>query len=203
VLSLIRVSDGTKQGWLSTAGMIWFKVEQVSPLQPSWLAVQGFIPGEYYDTIVVIRADEVLGDVEVLQTALRELPSVKEWGYRIAVGPVGPTSAVLFRDPEWDEQEPPDDPNEAFRGLVIWDLAACRVIQRIEYDGDLQSGATLGGDEHTIAIQARDHVDLVARATGAVQRVEAIALDPFSLEVASLGAGGVSILPAAGPRERP
>jgi len=47
---------------------------------------------------------------------------------------------VIFRDPEWGDDEPPDDPAESFCWLGIWDLKSKRVIQRIAFAGEVDDG---------------------------------------------------------------
>jgi hypothetical protein len=184
-LVLRSLRDGNQQAWLSTSGMIGFGVERVVPLGGDWLAVHGHGDGEYYDTVVAIPARESLTDVEVLQTALRERPGIKEWGYRVAIGPAEPGRAVVYRDAEWDDDDRPDDPDEGFRGLEIWDLAAREIVERIPHDERVPNGATIGASAPKIAIDMGGHVDVVARPAGGVIRsVDALALDPYRLEVA-------------------
>jgi hypothetical protein len=182
-ISILAVHDGTERGWISTTGMIWFHVLRIVPLDGRWLAVHGYHDGEGRDTIVAIPAIQALQDPMFLYGALTERPSVKEWGYRIAVGPAGPGRAVFFRDPQWGDDEPVDDPAESFHGLVVWDLESKRVVQRISYRGKVEDGATLGADGERVAIEAGGHIDVVARSTGEVRQIEADALDPYRLEV--------------------
>jgi hypothetical protein len=183
-LALVALRDGEQHGWLSTSGMIGFIIERVIPLADDWLAVHGHSDGDQFDTVVTIPAAASLADSEVLQTALRERPSVKEWGYRLAIGPAEPGRAVVYRDAEWEDDDRPDDPDEAFRGLAIWDLAAGRVVQRIPYDAPVANLATIGAGPASIAIEGSGGVEVVARGDGAVRRVAAFAFDPYRLEIA-------------------
>lgn len=192
--SIKAVHDGTERGWLATTGMFWFHVMSVVPIDEYWLAIQGYHDGEARDQIVVFPAAEALLDPMVLYEALYEDLHIREWGCRAAVGPAGPGSAVIFRDPEWDEDdEPPDDPLETFHGLMVWDLDASQVTQRIAYDGEVKDGATLGADAERIAVDVGGQVDVVLRASGEVRRMDAIALDPYRLEVAKVEGETITI----------
>jgi hypothetical protein len=198
-LTLVRLRDGEPRGWLSTSGMVGFGVERVIPLAGDWLAVHGHGDAEPFDTVVAIPAGAVLDDVEALQAALREHPSVKEWGYHLAIGPAGPGCAVVYRDAEWSyDDDRPENPDEAFRGLAIRDLAAGRVLQRFSYDGPVSNLATIGADAAAIAIAGDGYVDVVARDGGAVRRIAAFALDPHRLEVARLDGDEIVIAALGG-----
>lgn len=192
LLSVVSVRDGTRQGWLSTSGMIGFAVDRVVPLASGWIGFQGHGDGEQYDTVVAVPAPSMLGDVEALQTALRE-PRVKAWGYRVGIGPMTDGCTVTFRDPEWDPADPPDDPAEAFTGLLVHEPASGRLIERIAYDGPVENGVTLGGDDTRIAVEIGGGVDVVARGEGTVTRISAVALDPYRLEVARVEDRTVSL----------
>jgi hypothetical protein len=194
-ISVFRVRDAVECGWMATTGMFWYHVSRMFALDENWLAVHGYHDGEGRDTIVAVRALEALRDPMVLYGALFENPSVREWGYRSAVGPAGPGHAVIFRDPEWEDDDPPDDPTEAFRGLVVWDLDRQQVIQRLDYDGDVEREAPIGADAHRVALMRRDgSIDVVLREDGSVHRVGGMTLDPFRLEVAQVDAKRVSIV---------
>jgi hypothetical protein len=183
-LSLVALADGRERAWLSTSGMIALLVDRVISLEPRWLAVRGHGDGEGYDTIVAIPARESLSDTQVLQTALLDHPRIKEWGYRVAVGPAGAGQVVIFRDPEWDDADgPPDDPHEAFAGFLVFDLASTLVVERIAYGGKVPDGATIGADRSCIAVETGDGVDVITRATGNRESVDALALDPYRLEL--------------------
>ena len=193
-VSVINVADGTERGWMATTGMFWFHISRILPLDDRWLAIQGYHDGEARDAAVAIPALGASRDPMILYSALYEKPSVKEWGYRVAVGPAGPGHAVFFRDPEWEDEEPPGDPTEAFRGIVIWDLNLMRAVRRVEYDGEVESGAAIGANGTSAALTLKDgNIERVFLETGRVQRVEAIALDPYHMQAARVENGTVTI----------
>lgn len=184
-LALLTVSDGEQRGWLSASGMIAFRIERVIPLGGDWLGVHGHRDSEYSDTVVPIPALASLDDYDVLQSALRQQPRIWEWGYRVAIGPAEPGRAVVYRDAEWEDDDRPDDPDEAFRGLQIWDLSTRKIIERIPHDEPVPNMATIGASATAIAIDMGGRVHVVARPGGGVIRsVDALALDPYRLEVA-------------------
>lgn len=183
-LSIVSLSDAKERAWLSTSGMIGFHVESIVQLGPDWVGIHGFRHAEQYDTVVAIPAGEMLNDSEILQTALRERPSVQEWGYRVTLGPAGPGQAVIFRDPEWDADDLPDDPEEAFSGFAIWNLATARVLQRIPQTSTMLNGAVIGSNERLIAAELSAHIEIISRETAEVQSIEGVALDPYSMEIA-------------------
>jgi hypothetical protein len=193
-VSMINAEDGTERGWMATTGMFWFHVSRILPLDAQWLAIGGYHDGEARDFALAIPALETPRDPMILYGALYEKPSVMEWGYRATVGPAGPGHAVFFRDPEWEDEEPPDDPTEAFRGIVIWDLNLMRAVRRVEYDGEVESGATIGANGNCAAVTLKNgNIDRVSLDTGKVKRVEAFALDPYRMQAARVENGTVTI----------
>jgi hypothetical protein len=195
-MSITDLRDGSQPGWLSITGYTWFQVERVVGLPPAALAVIGHIEGEQYDSVVVVPAQAVLDDSRALMTALSAQPTIKEWGYVVAVGPVGGDAVAIFRDPQWEADDVPEDPAEAFRGLVVYDLPGRAVQQRIAYPA-VPRGAALGGDASRLAIECPGHVEVVSRGAdaGAVRRVEAVALDVHRLEIARIDGDQLVIAP--------
>jgi hypothetical protein len=183
-LALLAVHDGAQRGWLVASGMIAFRIERVIPLGGDWLGVHGFRDGEYSDTVVAIPGRAALDDYDVLQAALLQQPRVWEWGHRVTIGPAEPGRAVIYRDAEWEDDDRPDDPDEAFRGIQILDLPTRKIVERIPHDERVPNLATIGASSEVIAIEMGGHVNVVDRASGAVRRVDALALDPYRLEVA-------------------
>lgn len=147
-------------------------------------------------TVVVVPASAVLSDTQALMTALSEQPTIKEWGYEVGVGPVDHDGLVIFRDPQWEDSDVPEDPAEAFRGLVVYDLPSRTVRERIAYEA-IPRGAMLGGDASRFAIAHPDHVEILARGTvaGRARRVEAVALDPHRLELARISTDELIVAP--------
>jgi hypothetical protein len=198
-LALLSLDDGKQRGWLSTSAMSAFRVERVIPLGGDWLGIHGYRDGEYSDTVVAIPAQGSLDDYDVLQAALLEQPRIWQWGHRVAIGPAEPGRAVVYRDAEWDDENRPDDPDEAFRGLEIRDLAARKVVERIPHDDQVPNLATIGASPTAIAIEMGGHVNVVTRPNGEVRRVDALALDPYRLEVASADGEHIVITTLEGP----
>lgn len=193
-MSITDLRDGSQAGWLSITGYTWFQVERVVGVSPEALAVIGHIEGEQFDSVVVLSAQAARDDSQALMTALSAQPTIKEWGYVVAVGPVGRDAVAIFRDPQWEEDDIPDDPAEVFSGLVIYDLASRRVQQRVPHA--VPRGATIGGDATRLAVAHPDHIEIVSRAdASAIRRVEAIALDPYRLELAQVRGDELVIAP--------
>lgn len=180
-------------GQFATSGMIGFRVLDVRSLSGNWLAVRGHGDGEQYDTVAAMDAAGLR--LVALQEALLDRPSVTNWGYRLAIGPSSPDGAVVYRDAEWDPADPPDEPHEAFVGFEIWDLECKEVVQRIPYAGPVPLGTDIGADEHRIAVMMSDHVLEVSRQSNATKRIEALALDPFRLEIAYVSGDELVVAP--------
>lgn len=193
-MSIIAVADGTERAWIVSTGSAWFHVLRIAQLDEHWLALLGYRGDDQYNTVVAIAAHEAMRDPMVLSTALTKSQTAGEWGYRLAAGPAGIGRAVVFRDPDWGDDELPDDPTDAFRGLIIRDLVERRVIQRIEYDADVDFGSTLGADAALIAIAVGDRVDVIERSTNSMRRVMAVALDPYRMEIARIDDGRINIV---------
>lgn len=194
-ITLRAVPGGGERGWQATSGRTWFHLRAAFPLDGRWVAALCYRDGEQYDSIIAVPSAELTRDPMLLEGALTERPANCEWGYRIAAGPAGPGQAVFFRDPDWSpDDDAPDDPAESFRGLLVRDLASCAVVQRIAYDGPVEQRATLGADAERIAVELDGAVDLVSRATSAVARIDALALDPHRLEIARLEGHALVIL---------
>lgn len=196
----LAVHDASERAWVSTSGLLSFHVERIVELGSGWSAVQGFRHAEQYDTAVAVRTHAMLADPETLQTALRTRPKIGTWGYRVAVGPVTGGQVVFFRDPELDDEEPPNDPDEALTGLMIWDLEQARVVERIAYRrGDVLNGSVLGGNAAVVAVEVGGRIDVVTRRTGEVRQVEGLALDPYRLEVVCVRGESLKIVAIGSP----
>jgi hypothetical protein len=174
--------DGREGRWLSTRGMLAFDPERVVGLTGSWIAVYGHGYSEQYDTVVAV--DIGVDDVEALQTALREKPAIKQWGYRVAIGPAGAEQVVVYRDAEWTEDDVPEDPDEAFCGIEIWDLRTSAVVERIAHHDDVPAGTNIGANVDHVAIEMPEYVTVFSRRSGSSRRIPCLALDPYRLTVA-------------------
>ena len=184
IISQYSLASAVEVAWLSTQGLMAFQTDRVISLTGAWIGAHGHLDGEHYDTVVAV--DLSSKDPESLQTALRERPSIKEWGYKLAIGPAGDRGVVVFRDAEWEDGDEPD-PDEAFRGIELWDLATTGIIQRISHEGPLAVGGSIGANATIVALEAPDHVALVSRATQESTPIDGAVLDPYALTVARPG----------------
>jgi hypothetical protein len=182
-ISIVRLRDGRERMRLATIALVWFHALGFAELDRDWLAVQGHLDGEQYDSIVTVPRARALSDTDALQAAITESGNIREWGYRIAVGPAEQGRAVFYRDHEWGDDDRPDDPAESFAGFVFWNLAGKEVEQRIAYDGEVTSGAPIGADARRVAVGVHKRVIVVDRATGTTRHVDAVAFDPYRLEI--------------------
>jgi hypothetical protein len=193
-MSIRTVPDGTEQGWICATGVIWFQVLNFVHLHGQWLAIHGYHGDDQYNTVAAIPLLEALQDPMALYGALTEQPCIKEWGYRVAIGPAGQTQAVVFRDPEWDDDDPSNNSTESFCGFIVYDLESKNVIQRIAYEGEIKDGAIIGANDERVAFEAEGGVILVSRVTGRVRRIEGTALDPYRLIIARMDGNTISIV---------
>lgn len=180
-------------GAFATTAVIGFTVVDVRSLGGTWLGVRGHSDGDQYDTVVAMDAEGL--PHLALQDALVDRPSVKEWGYQLAIGPTSAGGVVIYRDAEWDPSDPPDEPDEAFVGFEIWDLQRKEIVQRIPYAGPVPLGADIGADEHRIAVMMSDHALEVSRQSNTTRRIEALALDPFRIEIAYVSGDNLVVAP--------
>jgi hypothetical protein len=190
---ILSATDGAERGWIATTGMIWFHFEGVIQLDPNWICITGYHDGESRDQIAAMQTSDLLQDPMALYSALVERATVSQWGYEIAAGPAGGGHAVVVRDPEWNNEEPSLDLAESFRGIEIWDLKSNEVVQRINYSDEFDSRAVIGADNTRVVIQSHGHVHVIARENGDVTSVEGMALDPYSLELATIQEDTISI----------
>ncbi|KAB2891881.1 MAG: hypothetical protein F9K40_18815 [Kofleriaceae bacterium] len=191
-VSLYALDDGAARAWISAVGMIGFHVDRMIPLGPGWQAFLGHGDDRVVLLPVAVPTIEMLDDTEVLQTALRE-PRIKDWGYRVAIGPVSGGLVATFRDAGWDDDDRPDDPDEAFRGLAVRMPDSGAAVQRIAYAGEPLNGGELGGDDTHLAIQVATGIDVIERATGRVHRLDGAILDPHRMEVATVDGAAVTV----------
>lgn len=189
------LTDGGRPGWQNLSGWVAFYVERAVPLGGDWLAIHGSRHAEQYYTAAIVPTRELLDDTEVLQTALRERPAMVSWGYEIAVGPAGPEQAVMLKDPSWDDDDRPDDPDEATRGFLFWDLASGRVVERLPYAGEIPNAGTIAATARHAAIARADSLELIERGSGASSTIEALAFDPYRFEVARATSRGTVVEP--------
>jgi hypothetical protein len=122
--------------------------------------------------------------------------ALKEWGYQLAIGPAGQNRAIFFRDAEWGNDDPPDDPAQSFCGLVVRDLRAATVEQRIPLsEGSIRTPMAVGADAARVAIATDESIVVIDRTTGAATSAGALALDPYRMEAAHYEPGAVVVKP--------
>ena len=193
-IQILSATDGVERGWIATTGMIWFHFQGVTTLDPNWICITGYHNGESKDQIAAVQTSELFDDPMVLYSALMDRTTVSLWGYEIVAGPAGAGHVIVLRDPEWNEEEPSSNLEESFRGIEIWDLEANEVRQRINYSGEFDSSTVLGADDTRIAIHSQGQVHVIARENGAITSIEGVALDPYSLELATIQEETISIV---------
>jgi hypothetical protein len=195
-ISIVSLRDGRERARLATIGSVWFHALGFVELDPGWIAVRGHLDGEQYDSIVVISWADAMSDVDSLQIAMTERDNPKEWGYRIAVGPAGQDRAIFFRDPEWGDDDPADDPAESFCGFVVWDLRTRTVEQRISLpEAKIRHPTTVGADAARVAIATDDFIVVIDRRTASMTNTGALALDPYRMEAAHYEPGAIIVKP--------
>lgn len=188
----ILTGEGTQHGWLGTTGLLWFHVQHVVQLGADWICITGYNDGESFDNIIAVRTVEALRDPMLLYVALVEKEHVTQWGHRIAVGPAGKDQAVVVRDPGEPDEEP-DNPDEFFRGLEIWDLSSAKVLERINYAEEFDNDITIGADQGRVALATADYLRLVERNTGIITRHAGGAFDPYNFEIARIDGETITI----------
>jgi hypothetical protein len=193
-LIAIDLATGSQRFWAGLDGIIVFRCDRIIDVGSGWIALLGYRAGEQYDSIITIPFARLSTNEAAVQEALLDRSTLHDSGGRLAIGPCGSGKVVVFRDAEDlevdDEDNPSRGPVEGFKGLCVWDLESVRLVERIEYDGPIESGARVGGNERRLAIQGRAQVDVVERGTGTKETFAggAVALDPERL-TAVLGDG--------------
>ncbi|HET7187078.1 MAG TPA: hypothetical protein VFI52_02940 [Gemmatimonadaceae bacterium] len=134
------------------------------------------------DTIIAIGHGESESKDSMATISLRALAADTDWfthelvrrrrpwdyAYRVASGPLGHDGLIAFRDPEDDElpdeHVPPSGRDvEGFRGFYSRRLADGALVERIDVDAPIGSGAPLFATQDTIVAGATGRVLLVAR----------------------------------------
>ena len=121
-----------------------------------------------------------------------------EYAYRVAVGPCGPDALVAFRDARdrevLEEGEVHDNPLYGFNGIYVRRLADCAVLERLAYDGAIETGARVMGTRDAIVVARGDELDVIERGmlAPAIQSLTTgkYLLDPATGSIYELAADG-------------
>lgn len=125
---------------------------------------------ESKDSLATISLRALAADAGWLSRELARRTRPWDYAYRLAAGPWGRDGLVAFRDPEDDELADEETLSsghdvEGFRGFYTRRLADGALIDRIDVDAPIGSGAPLFATQDTIAVGASGQVLLLARRT--------------------------------------
>ncbi len=132
------------------------------------IAVLWYEPSGLDFLLTVSLRDLIAGDSQATPEARRWM-GINDYSIRLAAGSCGKDEIVIYRDPEDDEVPDPDEnPAELgevrnFHGLYIRRLADGALVERIPYEGPLQTGAPLFATATTVVVGCPDRIDLVPR----------------------------------------
>ena len=94
-----------------------------------------------------------------------------EYAYRVCVGPCGSDALVAFRDARdrevLEDGEVHDNPLYGFNGIYVRRLTDGAVVERLAYDGPIETGAPIMGTPDAIAVARGDALDIIERAVSA------------------------------------
>lgn len=194
-LSLVPIDSASDGAAINLSGLATFRLERVVDLGAGFIGLHGSRHAEQYYTGAVLPGRSLLSDTEALQSVLRSSLAPWWWGYELAIGPGPSGQVVVAKNPEWDaDQGAPERLDEDLRGFVFWDPTLARVVDRLPWHGPIPNAGTIGADADRIAIERRDGVELISRATGESRVIEAIALDPYRMVIARRRGGGVEVV---------
>lgn len=166
----------------------------------------GYFDGEM-DTLFTLSFAELAADHSAAARALRERKPVNDYADRVAVGPCGSDCAVFFRDPG-DYETPSEDDDEEdenqgelwnFHGLYVRRLSDGSLVERVEYDAPIRTGAPIFATGQFYVVGCPDRVELVPRAGVAAEAVSlpgrGVSIDPARRRLAMLDeAGDIQII---------
>lgn len=168
----------------------------------------GYFLAEMMDSLVTFSFAELAADPLAAARELRERKLINDYSDRVAVGPCGTDCAVFFRDPgDYETPSEDDDDDEEqgelwnFRGLYVRRISDGRLVERLEYDAPIGTGAPIFATEQFYVVGCHDRVELVPRAGVAGETVSlpgrGVSLDPARRRLAMLDeAGDVQIIEA-------
>jgi hypothetical protein len=165
-----------------------------APLPDERLAIIGHFFGDSSDTVITVGAQELLRDPEAVQTSIRARSPVNDRAVQITAGACAPNSAVVYRNPEGDE-EPDQEASEekdvyGFAGAYIRQLDTGALIERHEFIGSATSYSNITSSDTWIAVQVKGGLDMIERSSGHVRHVPGAVLDSIHNEVAIVSPEG-------------
>jgi len=154
--------------------------------------------GHYFsegkDSLIILSLSKLVDDERAAAREFKLREGITDYAYRLAVGSCKEDQVVIFRDPEDDEVLDEDDEPEAmgdvenFRGLYIRSLLSGKLIERIEYDAPIRTGAPLLATDVGVAVVCPGQLEIIprnkVRAEIALIPGRAFSLDPVCSQVA-------------------
>ena len=160
------------------------------------LALHGNEPDDPFEVIVTVVIDRLARDPEAVHVALTTLAPVWDRSIDLAIGPGPGTTAVVFRNPD-GEEEPDDEDDDrtggdvvAFTGFYLRDLDSGALVQRVPFTGKV--GALLHASERAILAFAGRTLVSIDRATATATAIggAAATFDPATGHIARLDEAG-------------
>jgi len=161
------------------------------------LALLGREPSVPFDRLVTVAVTDLARERGCVVAALSQPGPLSDTAVHLAVGPGPGDSAVVYRDPDGDEELDEDDDEDdddvfGFTGFYLRELSGGRLIQRLPFAGGLGGDLDLCATERAIVVAARGQVLSIDRATGVETAITgaAVALDRDRGRVARVDRAG-------------
>ncbi|HEX8281833.1 MAG TPA: hypothetical protein VF588_00525 [Pyrinomonadaceae bacterium] len=150
----------------------------------------GYFLAEMLDSLATFSFEELAADPSAAARELRGRGRINDHADRLAAGPCGTDCAVFFRDPgdnetpdeedDRDDEEDEEDEERGelwnFRGLYVRRVSDGSLVERLEYDAPIATGAPIFATERFFVVGREDGVELLPRA--AAEAVDAAAMIP-------------------------
>jgi hypothetical protein len=169
-----------------------------APLPGRRLALVGNIFGDSSDSVVTVEIDALLRHTDAVQSALRGQAPIKDRAVQLAVGAAGVDAAVVYRNPEQDEEaDDDDDPADlgdiyGLAGLYLRNIENGSLIKRLPWSGSATSDSNVAATGDAVAIQVSGGIDLIQLRTGSARHIPGAILDPIVPLVVRVEPEGVS-----------
>lgn len=139
----------------------------------------GYHFSEGKDSLLTLSLRAMLQDAQAAAREAVERKRVNDYAYRLAAGVCGIDAVVIFRDPEEDES--PDEKEDAAGNTDIWSvrglyarrLADNKLLERIDYDAPIETGAPIFATDTVVVVGCPDRVEIIPRG-GSEGEVESI-----------------------------